>query len=176
MSGLGTGKYLLAAALVAAGGGGGWFAAGRPAPPADRAIEIVARQYGYEPHALRVNRGDRLTLTFKTLDVTHGFYLEGYDLDVKIAPDNPPAVRHPSQGMTYTPSPAVQLVADKGGKFRFRCSQTCGFLHPFMQGELVVAPNTVFPLSLGLLVGLAAATVVLGTGKSQRPATLKVEE
>jgi len=166
---------LAAVVLVLAGGLAGWAYAGRPSPPRDRNIEIVARQYGYEPHAIHVNRGDHLTLTFKTLDVTHGFYLEGYDLDVRIAPDTQPAVRHPSQGMTYTPTDTVDLVVSKAGKFRFRCSQTCGFLHPFMQGELVVAPNRVFPVSLGLLVGLAAATIVVGGRGAKREPTVPAE-
>ena len=35
----------------------------------------------------------------------------------------------------------LTFVADHAGSFRFRCSVTCGPLHPFMIGKLYVGPN-----------------------------------
>ena len=33
-------------------------------------------------------------------------------------------------------------------------------MHPFMQGELIVSPNYLYPTSVGLLVGLGAAMLL----------------
>ncbi len=53
----------------------------------------------------------------------------------------------------------VEFVADRSGKFRFRCSVACGALHPFMIGELVVSPNLPFLRAVGLVFVVAAATL-----------------
>jgi len=54
--------------------------------PRERAIEIIARRYGFEPAVIRVERGDRVRLRFASLDVVHGFQLEGYEVDVTVEP------------------------------------------------------------------------------------------
>ena len=54
-------------------------------------------------------------------------------------------------------SAVVTFVADKEGKFKFRCSIPCGTLHPFMIGELNVEPNS--PLARAL-----AATLIVALG------------
>lgn len=126
--------------------------------PADRTITVEAQKYGYTPAVIKVNRGDRITLRFKAKDVTHGFFLEGYDLDGKARPEMPSFwVRRPSTGEDFHPVEEITFVADHEGKFRYRCSTTCGYMHPFMQGELIVAPNRLFPAS----ILLALATTVL---------------
>ena len=49
----------------------------------------------------------------------------------------------------------IMFIADQRGKFRYRCSVSCGPLHPFMIGELIVEPN------LGFVRAAALALVVL---------------
>ncbi len=148
------------AALVSLGcllvfGGVGFAAGGASQPPRTRSIHVVAHQYGYEPQVIHVNRGDTVRLTFSSSDVTHGFYLEGYDLDVTIHPLLPTVdLRHPSQPGKVEQVKEVTFTASREGKFRFRCSHTCGFLHPFMLGELIVGPNRLLPASMGMLLGL----------------------
>lgn len=135
----------------------GWM---RPSP-VDRAITIEAHKYGYTPSVLRVNQGDRITLRLKAADVTHGFFLEGYDLDAKARPEMPLFwVRHPSSEEDYQTVEEVTFTADHEGKFRFRCSVTCGYMHPFMQGELIVQPNRLFPVSILLSVGVAVLSLL----------------
>lgn len=137
-------------------------------PPQERSITIRARQYGYEPGVIRVNRGDRIHLKFQSDDVVHGFYLEGYDLDLTILPrESEVEVRRPSQPDTVATVEEVVFTADRTGKFRYRCSHTCGFLHPFMLGELVVAPNRLLPVSVGLSFGIVFGGLLVIAVKSR---------
>ena len=147
--------------LVAGGMGGGWLWAGSMPSPQHHTIKVTARKYAFEPSVIRVNRGDRITLKFRSKDVTHGFFLEGYDLDARIVAENPNfLMRHPSLDDDYQWVDHIEFIADKEGKFYYRCSVTCGPLHPFMQGELIVGPNRLVSTSIGLTIGLVLATLV----------------
>lgn len=129
-------------------------AVGVPAPT-ERSVTIRAHKYGYKPEVLRVNRGDTVRLRFISDDVVHGFYLEGHDLDATIIPlRSTVELRRPSQPGQRELVEEVVFVADREGKFRYRCSQTCGFLHPFMLGELIVEPNRLLPTGMGLAGGI----------------------
>lgn len=128
--------------------------------PVDRLITVEAQQYGYTPAVIKINKGDRVTLRLKAKDVTHGFFLEGYDIDAKARPEMPSFwMRHPSTGQDYETVEQISFVADKEGKFRYRCSTTCGYMHPFMQGELIVQPNRLFPASVLAAVGLTVLSL-----------------
>src|SRR5574341_1429519 len=92
-----------------------------PAPtltgePADRTFRIEASSFEYTPPTLSVNPGDRVTLELVSTDYVHGLYIDGYDLNVTADPGH---------------TQRLSFVADKPGAFRFRCSVTCGPLHPF---------------------------------------------
>jgi len=142
--------------------------------PQDRSFTIRARQYGYEPGVIRVNRGDRVHLKFQSDDVVHGFYLEGYDLDLTILPREAGVeLRRPSQPDRVATVEEVVFTADRAGKFRYRCSHTCGFLHPFMLGELLVAPNRLLPVSVGLLFGVAFGGLLVVAAKERRVSRLE---
>ena len=104
----------------------------------------MAEQYVFDPPVLRVNRGDRVILTLQAADVVHGFYLDGYDIKARVEP-----------GISQT----IEFTADKAGKFRYRCSVSCGTLHPFMIGELIVGPNTPLIRAGGLAILAAVATL-----------------
>ncbi len=127
-----------------------------PAPqsttvPADRLLRVEASQFAYSPSNLQVNPGDRVTLEIVATDVEHGLYLDGYGLSVTALP-----------GQTAR----LTFVADKAGTFRFRCSVTCGALHPFMLGTLDVGPNWLMLRAAGL--GLLA--IGAGGWVARRPA------
>lgn len=150
------------------------FTTGRP-----RQVDLTmyARQYAFDPPTVRVNKGDTVSINLITRDVTHGFYMEGYDIDAKVAPEDAPEystlfLRHPSTGDDFQEVERINFVANKTGKFRFRCSVTCGYLHPFMQGELIVNPNYPFWAGIGLLAGIAITTLsslVAGTMQKLSP-------
>ncbi len=163
MQRIGVIKYLLAGLLLLAGGVGGFvFAYLGQALPQERTFTITAHKYAYDPPILRVNRGDRLHIRLVAKDVTHGFYLEGYDLDAKARPENPTFwARRPSEQNDYQEVEEVNVVASRSGKFRYRCSITCGYMHPFMQGELIVSPNYLYSTSVGLSLALAVATLLV---------------
>jgi len=155
-------KYLLTAMLLLGGGLAGFLAA-RPAlaPPQERDLVITAHKYGYDPEVVHVNRGDHVRIRLVAKDVTHGFYLEGYDLDAKARPENPTFwLRRPSAGEKYHEVEEIEFVASRTGKFRYRCSTTCGYMHPFMQGELIVSPNYLFSTSVGLSAGLVVGMLL----------------
>lgn len=157
MSGRRVSNYLLVALILSLGGLVGFLSARfGQARTQQRSFTITARQYGYDPGTIQVNKGDRVQIKLVSKDVTHGFYLEGYDLDAKVRPEDPTFwVRHPSEnGEEYQPVQEIDFVANRAGKFRYRCSITCGTMHPFMNGVLVVSPNTLYSTALGLSLGL----------------------
>ncbi len=140
----------------------------RPAP-VERSITVEARKYGYTPAVIKVNKGDRITLRLKAKDVTHGFFLEGYDIDAKARPEMPSFwLRHPSANQDYQTVEEIHFVADREGKFRFRCSTTCGYMHPFMQGELIVQPNRLLPASILLSIALTTLSLLWFASAGER--------
>lgn len=117
-------------------------------PPQSRAVLIEARSFAYQPATIHVNRGDRVTIDLMSLDAVHGLSIDGYGVNINAEPGR---------------NAQVTFVADREGKFKMRCSVTCGALHPFMIGEMVVAPHTAVARSLlaTLIVTVGAAGVVL---------------
>jgi plastocyanin len=155
--------------IVAAVGGVGFLLAPAVQAPQEREIIVRAQKYGYDPGVIRVNRGDTIRLRFISDDVVHGFYLEGYDLNVTIPPMRPTVeLRRPSQPDKMQLVEEVVFLADREGKFRFRCSQTCGFMHPFMLGELIVGPNRLLPVRIGLALGVLMGGLVFVFVKGER--------
>ena len=123
--------------------------------PTTHEITINAADFAYTPGRIQVQQGDEVILHLTASDVVHGFALDGHDIDVRIIP-----------GITER----VAFTAEQAGKFRFRCSISCGSLHPFMIGELVVTPNA--PFGKAALVALLGLVGMLGyLWISERPQT-----
>lgn len=114
----------------------------RAPAPAERIIRIAASSFQYAPAIVHVHPGDRVTLELVSTDVVHGLYLDSYDLSLSADP-----------GQTAR----LSFLADRSGTFRFRCSVTCGPLHPFMIGKLVVGTNWLGWRAAGLAILAAAA-------------------
>ncbi|MDP2950731.1 MAG: cupredoxin domain-containing protein [Chloroflexota bacterium] len=110
--------------------------------PQTREFTVSAKQFSYSPERISVNKGDRVILRLQPKDVSHGLYVDGYGVETHAAPKK--------EGV-------VEFVADNPGTYRFRCSTTCGVMHPFMVGEVAVEPNTPFR-------GAAAAILVVALG------------
>ncbi|MDK1031849.1 MAG: hypothetical protein QGD94_07580 [Planctomycetia bacterium] len=140
-----------------------------------REFYIKARQYAYEPPRIVVNRGDEVHIRLVSMDVVHGFYLEGYDINALIEPGTPVEgksppfkMNHPSEGKEFSLVEEIVFTANRPGKFRYRCSHTCGTLHPFMQGELIVRPNYPYLAGVGATGGIVIAAFVISFLGSRR--------
>lgn len=103
--------------------------------PDEKFFHIDASRFSYQPAVLKVNRGDRVTIELESTDVVHGLAIEGYNLEI-----------------TADPGEATRLsfVADQQGTFRFQCTSTCGNMHPFMTGKLMVGQNTILWRAIAL--------------------------
>jgi len=137
--------------------------AGDEGAPAERHITVEASSFAYQPARLQVNQGDRVVLEFTSADVMHGLYLDGYGLNLTAEPGH---------------SARAEFVAAQSGTFRFRCSITCGPLHPFMIGQLSVSPNWPF-WQVGLLAAVAAVGALalrnpLSPSETQRQARFEL--
>ncbi|MBI5725158.1 MAG: cupredoxin domain-containing protein [Planctomycetes bacterium] len=112
-------------------------------PERPREITIVAKRFEFNPSTITLRHGELVTLRLESLDVTHGLYLDGYDVQTKARP-----------GVVGK----VTFRADKPGRFSFRCSETCGEFHPYMIGYLSVTPNS--PFHVMVLIIIATAVLV----------------
>jgi polyferredoxin len=133
---------------------------------APRELNLMARQYAYEPHRIVVDSGQEIHLRLVSTDVVHGFFLEGHDIEAEIRPGSLTSwVRHPSTGEDFRETEEIVFTAGRPGKYRYRCSVTCGTLHPFMQGEMIVRPNNLYRISLIATFGLTLAVFgLMATG------------
>ena len=136
-----------------------------PATTRTHTLSLESKKYGYSPSRIIVNKGDKIVLKPTSLDATHGFLLDGYPVEF--------IMRKGATFLKYTWEDddgklqadwdrvtEVEFVADKPGKFTFRCTQTCGNLHPFMTGELIVKPNTSYYLFISLSIWLVFSLLV----------------
>src|SRR5438552_18115015 len=86
-------------------------------------IRITAKQFEFDPRTITVQKGKPVRLVITSVDVDHGFKLEAFGINQKVAAKK-------TINLEFTP--------DQIGKFEFRCSIVCGSGHEDMLGELVV--------------------------------------
>jgi len=131
--------------------------------PIDRYIHIRSFRYGKDPYVIICNRGDRLHLTFSTDDTGHSFFLEEFDMDVKVSPAREEVAVFKTSDPTSEPllTREITLTASHPGiynyiiaKSNYRCHVWCGPMHAFEQGKLIILPNTLLIFSLGCLIGI----------------------
>jgi cytochrome c oxidase subunit 2 len=101
----------------------------------NKVYDIEASQFQFNPGTIRVQPGDKITLNLTAVDVAHGLHLDSYDLELYADPGQ-------TDSLTFT--------ADQEGTFKFRCSVSCGSLHPFMIGKIQVGNNLTFLRGAGI--------------------------
>ena len=123
------------------------------------------------PYVIRCNRGDTLHLTFSTDDAGHSFFLQEFDLDVKISPSKDEVyvfkASDPSSAVPLIEKEVILIAKHPGiynyivSKSNFRCHVWCGPMHAFEQGKLIILPNTLLFFSFGCLAGILFIWVIL---------------
>jgi nitrous-oxide reductase len=82
------------------------------------------------PDVIEVNEGDEVTIHLTNTDfdedITHGFAINSYDLNIEVQP-----------GQTNT----ITFTADKAGTFPIYCTNFCSALHQEMTGYFLVKPK-----------------------------------
>ena len=86
-------------------------------------IRILAKQYEFIQNKIEVKRNVPLRIILTTADITHGFAIDEFKIDVAIEKGKETIV-------TFTPT--------KLGVYEFRCSIFCGVGHHQMRGNLIV--------------------------------------
>jgi len=162
------------------------FLAQKLSSPQTRIIQLTAEKYGYTPGRIFVNQGDTVIIKPNSKDVTHGFYLDGYPVDFILKQGNYAFQKYEWQdddGKTHVDWDKVteiEFVADRAGKFVFRCTRVCGNLHPFMTGELIVAPNNLYSSMVGLSFWLFVSLFIWfrldGQPRDKKPLNLNLLE
>ncbi len=90
-----------------------------------REIRMTARKYRFDPKEIRVREGERVRLLITALDRRHGFEIKALGINSVLEKGK---------------ETVVEFVPKRAGKFRFKCSVRCGWLHFWMKGKLIVEP------------------------------------
>ena len=137
----------------------------------DRYIHVENFRYGKKPNIIRCNRGDRLHLTFKTLDTGHSFFLEEFRIDAKVSPGMAEVKVFDTKEPLEKPfiTDTLLIIAEHPGilkylisKSQYRCHVWCGPLHAFEQGSLIILPNTLLGFGIGCLTGILILLFIPG--------------
>ncbi|MEZ5071587.1 MAG: 4Fe-4S binding protein [Bacteroidales bacterium] len=141
--------------------------------PVSRHIHIRNFRYGKDPAVIRCHRGDTLHLTFSSDDTGHSWFLEEFDVDVKVSPALEEVHVFKTSDPSETPeiTRELTLVVRHPGwlnyvvsKSYYRCHVWCGPMHAFEQGKLILLPNTLWCFSLGALAGVLLLWVLSLSG------------
>jgi len=88
-----------------------------------RVIQMRAFQFNFDPNPVIVIEGDKVKLVVTSTDVTHGFSIAEFGVNVQLIPGRPSI---------------IDFTADKAGTYTFYCSVPCGAGHRSMRGRLIV--------------------------------------
>lgn len=84
---------------------------------------MTAKQWEFIPNTITANKGDKVKITIKSVDVSHGFNLPDFGINERLDPGK---------------EVHIEFVADKKGTFDFQCDIPCGRGHSGMRGKLII--------------------------------------
>ncbi len=86
---------------------------------------VVAKNWVFKPDHIKVPKGAVVDFYLTSVDVVHGFRIEGTDVNLMAIPDT----------VNY-----AQATFNEPGKHQFVCHEFCGSGHHDMNGSIEVAP------------------------------------
>lgn len=86
-------------------------------------INLEAFQFGFSPDKITVKKDDIVKIYASSRDVTHGFYIKEYSINVPLKKEE---------------IKKIEFIADKTGEFDILCSIYCGKDHSNMKAKLIV--------------------------------------
>ena len=95
------------------------------APRPARRILIEAERFNFTPSRVKLRVGDDVEFVLRSADTSHGFSVDGTDIDLEI----------PKRGKGDA---VARFTAATPGTFAFECDRMCGAGHAFMRGEIIV--------------------------------------
>ena len=90
-------------------------------------VQVVAKQFAFEPGAIEVTAGEPVRLVIRSSDRVHGFAIRDLKIDVQI----------PCGGTTV-----VEFTAPRPGRYEIACSEICGSGHGQMKAAVVSVAAT----------------------------------
>jgi len=102
------------------------LATGRPGGSVSpESIEIVAKRFSFEPNRIEVIEGQRVTLSIRSADGTHGLEIKKLGVKLEIPRGATPVT--------------VSFTAPAPGTYDIACSEYCGRGHEDMKAKLIVS-------------------------------------
>jgi heme/copper-type cytochrome/quinol oxidase subunit 2 len=95
----------------------------KPAEDQAIVIDMIAKNWEFQPATVTVSEGDVVRLNINSIDVDHGISLLDFNVSEKL-----------ESGQTTS----LEFVADRKGSFTFFCNVYCGSGHKEMKGILIV--------------------------------------
>jgi cytochrome c oxidase subunit II len=86
-------------------------------PKPTQHIEITASRFSFEPNEITIKKGDPVTITLRSTDVTHGLVIQDLGIRTEVK-------KGQAEDLTLTPETA--------GTFEGKCAHFCGKGHASM--------------------------------------------
>ena len=93
--------------------------------PGKYQVVMVAFAWGYQPNQVKIPVGSQVTFKITSRDVTHGFYLEGTNINLMILPGQ---------------IAEAKVTFSQPREHIYICHEYCGVGHQAMAGKVVVEP------------------------------------
>ncbi|HVN85648.1 MAG TPA: c-type cytochrome [Candidatus Binatia bacterium] len=95
-------------------------------------VHIVAKMWAFDPPEIRLPVGAEADIYLSALDVTHGLYVEGTNVNLMAVPGS---------------VNAAHVRFDRAGEFAMICHEYCGAAHHLMAGEFVIGGPQTAPVA-----------------------------